>query len=187
MIVVFDTTALGGNKMTYLRMILLAGSAMIVAAGCSSLEPVYIPEGTVIDTPATVKVTIDKNITLSAQEPKEVRLPISQIGALDVHDSELVVVVQLDPIVQVARAHARGIEIGSRQGRTELGADGFLVDSAGVADFSVECRKKRKADKTDCQGATLRRRDDILEMILLEPIDLGGTTLMSNSHVAKAE
>ncbi|NKC12219.1 MAG: hypothetical protein GKR94_08445 [Gammaproteobacteria bacterium] len=92
----------------------------------------YIPEGTVVDTPAMVKVSINKNIPLSAAEPKEVRLPVSQIGTLDVQDSDLVVVVQLDPIVQVARVHARGIEFGLRQGRSKLDVDGFLIDSVGL-------------------------------------------------------
>ena len=171
--------------MCNLRQTLMLALLVAVIAGCSSLEPVFIPQGTVVDTPATIKVSIPKDIALSASEPKEVRLPVSKVGTLDVHDSELLVLLQLDPIVQVVRAHARRIEFSSRQGRTTLDVDGFLVDSAGIADFSVDC--KRRTDATDCEGATLSRRDDVLEMILLQPIDLGGTTLMSTTHVVISE
>lgn len=159
----------------------------IGTVGCASTEPVFIPQGTVLNTPATIKVAVDENIALSSKEPTEARLPVSRIGSYDVEDTQLVVVVQLDPIVRVARAHAQKIEFASQDGDTALEVDGFLVDTAGIADLKVDCIQGADQDQGPCEAATLRRRDGVLETILLAPVDMGGTTLMSKHQVAKAE
>lgn len=151
----------------------------LAITGCTSLEPLFVPQGTVVDAPATIKVSMPKSVALSAAEQQEVRLPVSKVGTLDVHQSELLVVMQLDPIARVARAHARSIAFGARDGHKVLDVDGFLIDGAGIAEFSVKCKRKRRSDDTDCDAATLEKRDDVLEVILLHPIDLGGTTLMA--------
>lgn len=155
----------------------LATAVYTTLAGCSSLEPVFIPEGTVVDSPTTIKVSVPRNVTLSIHATTEVRLPVLQIGAMSVYDSELVVLLQLDPIVQVTRAHAHRIELNSRHGRQAITVDGFLVDSSGIADLEVDCKPRRGAARTNCDEAMLKRRDDRLEMIFLQPIELGGTTV----------
>lgn len=170
-----------------LARLICSAALLAMVSGCTSVESVYIPEGTIVEAPATIKVSVDKIITLSAKETTEVRLPVSKVGTLGVRNAELLVVLQLEPIVQVARAHARRIDFGSGEDRTTIEVDGYLVDGSGIADFPVECQKKQTHDQTGCDAATLRSRDDVLEVILLAPMDLGGATLMSTVQVARAQ
>lgn len=150
-----------------------------IATGCSSFEPVFVPEGTRIETPATITVAIDKEIDIVANEIEKAIVEVSKIGDFEVADTRMHVDVRLDPNLKIARLQAWELEFKARDGKTSRSIDGFLVDANGLSEFEVQCDKpKTKKAPEACAKATLLPRSDPISIILLAPIELGGTTLM---------
>ena len=167
------------------RVLRNAGAAAVViclATGCATYSPVFIPQGTTIDTPATILVEIDRRIEVDADKTINASVVVKKIGSFDVDDTRMSVDVRLDPILHIARLQAWQLVFTAGDDTMTRPIDGFLVDVNGLAEFDVQCKKKKtKSAPNGCAEAVLLPRKGPVTTILLAPFELGGTTLMGKS------